>query len=64
MDVLTHDLTKELNNEDIKINTVQPKLIDTEIHTNNDQPNRAERLDRTTPLKHAKHAKEIAETII
>ncbi|WP_027896339.1 SDR family oxidoreductase [Zestomonas thermotolerans] len=64
LDVLTRGLAKELGGEGIRVNAVRPGLIDTEIHASGGQPDRAERLGRTTPLGRAGRAEEVAEAIL
>lgn len=64
LDVLTRGLAKELGGEGIRVNAVRPGLIDTEIHASGGQPDRAERLGKTTPLGRAGRAEEVAEAIL
>lgn len=55
---------KELGGEGVRVNAVQPGLIDTEIHASDGQPDRTERLGKTTPLGRAGRAEEVAEAIL
>ncbi|GIZ10717.1 SDR family oxidoreductase [Pseudomonas sp. NCCP-436] len=64
LDVLTRGLAKELGSEGVRVNAVRPGLIDTEIHASGGQPDRAERLGKTTPLGRAGRAEEVAEAIL
>ncbi|CAD5106738.1 SDR family oxidoreductase [Zestomonas carbonaria] len=64
LDVLTRGLAKELGGEGVRVNAVRPGLIDTEIHASGGQPDRAERLGKTTPLGRAGRAEEVAEAIL
>lgn len=60
VDSMTVGLSKELAGEGIRVNSVQPGLIETEIHA----PGRVERLGPTVPLGRAGTAEEVAETIL
>ncbi|RMH83013.1 SDR family oxidoreductase [Pseudomonas sp. AOB-7] len=64
LDVLTRGLAKELGGEGVRVNAVRPGLIDTEIHASGGQPDRAERLGKSTPLGRAGRAEEVAEAIL
>lgn len=64
MDVMTIGLSKELGPEGVRVNAVRPGLIDTDIHASGGQPDRAERLGKTTPLGRAGSAEEVAEGIV
>lgn len=64
MDVMTIGLSKELGPQGVRVNAVRPGLIDTDIHASGGQPDRAERLGKTTPLGRAGTAEEVAEGIV
>lgn len=64
LDVLTRGLAKELGGEGVRVNAVRPGLIDTDIHASGGQPDRAQRLGKTTPLGRPGRAEEVAEAIV
>ena len=64
VDTLAVGLAKELAPEGVRVNSVRPGLIDTEIHASGGQPDRAHRLGATTPLGRPGQADEVAEAII
>ncbi|GIZ41292.1 hypothetical protein CKM354_000460300 [Cercospora kikuchii] len=64
IDTLTVGLAKELGTQGVRVNGVRPGLINTEIHATTGDPDRADRLGKTTPLGRAGEAEEVAEAII
>jgi NAD(P)-dependent dehydrogenase (short-subunit alcohol dehydrogenase family) len=60
IDSMTLGLARELAGEGIRVNAVQPGLIDTEIHA----PGRLERLAPSTPIGRVGTADEVAEAIV
>jgi len=50
--------------EGIRVNGVRPGVIDTEIHASGGQPDRAQQLAPTIPMKRPGTAKEIANAIV
>ena len=60
IDSMTLGLARELAGEGIRVNAVQPGLIDTEIHV----PGRLERLAPSTPIGRVGTAEEVAEAVI
>lgn len=64
MDTFTIGLSKEVANEGIRVNTVRPAFIYTDIHTDGGEPDRVERVKNTIPLKRGGQAKEVAEAIL
>jgi NAD(P)-dependent dehydrogenase (short-subunit alcohol dehydrogenase family) len=63
LDTLAIGLAKELGAQGVRVNAVRPGLIETEIHASGGQPDRAERLGRSTPMGRAGRPEEIAEAI-
>jgi len=63
LDTLAIGLAKELGAQGVRVNSVRPGLIETEIHASGGQPDRAQRLGRDTPLGRAGQADEVAEAI-
>ncbi|GAB2898775.1 glucose 1-dehydrogenase [Streptomyces mayteni] len=63
VDTLTLGLAKELGPEGVRVNSVQPGVVDTDIHTAMGEPGRAERIGRATPLGRAGHPEEIAAAV-
>jgi NAD(P)-dependent dehydrogenase (short-subunit alcohol dehydrogenase family) len=64
IDTLTKGLAKELGPQGVRVNAVRPGLIDTEIHANAGQPDRARRRGLNTPLGRPGCAEEVAEAIV
>lgn len=64
IDSLTAGLAKEVAGEGIRVNAVNPGLIDTEIHARAGLPDRLERLLHQVPMGRPGSAEEVAETIL
>jgi NAD(P)-dependent dehydrogenase (short-subunit alcohol dehydrogenase family) len=64
IDTLTLGLAKELAPEGVRVNAIRPGLIDTEIHANGGEPDRAFKIGAATPLGRPGTADEVAEAII
>ncbi|WP_290796479.1 SDR family oxidoreductase [Flavihumibacter sp. UBA7668] len=64
MDSLTIGLAKEVAEEGIRVNSVRPAFIHTEIHAAGGEPDRINRLKDSIPLKRGGRAEEVAEAII
>jgi NAD(P)-dependent dehydrogenase (short-subunit alcohol dehydrogenase family) len=64
VDTLAVGLAKELGPEGVRVNSVRPGFIETEIHASGGQPDRARRLGANTPLGRAGEPEEVAEAII
>jgi NAD(P)-dependent dehydrogenase (short-subunit alcohol dehydrogenase family) len=63
-DALVLGASKELAGDGVRINSIRPGLIDTEIHASGGQPGRAQALGASTPMKRAGTAEEVGETIM
>lgn len=63
IDALTIGLGREVANEGIRVNGVQPGLIETDIHASGGIPDRVARLRDTIPVKRGGTAYEIAEAV-
>ena len=63
IDALTIGLAKELGPRGVRVNSVRPGLIDTDIHRSGGQADRAERLGRETPMGRSGQPEEVAEAI-
>lgn len=61
---MTIGLSKELGPEGIRVNTVRPGLIETDIHDDIGSPGRLERLVATTPIGRAGSAEEVGQGIV
>ena len=64
IDSLTLGLAKEVAGEGIRVNTVRPGLIDTEIHASGGLPNRVKDLEHLVPAKRGGSAMEVAQAIV
>jgi NAD(P)-dependent dehydrogenase (short-subunit alcohol dehydrogenase family) len=63
IDTMTLGLAREVADEGVRVNAVRPGVIDTEIHASGGQPDRAERLGPTLPMKRVGQAIEVASAI-
>jgi glucose 1-dehydrogenase len=63
VDALTTGLAKELGPDGIRVNAVAPGVIDTEIHARMGDPERADRIAASVPLRRPGRADEIASAI-
>ncbi|TDC15114.1 glucose 1-dehydrogenase [Streptomyces sp. 8K308] len=63
VDTVTLGLAKELGPEGVRVNSVQPGAIDTDMHATMGDPGRAERIGRATPLGRAGRPEEIAAAV-
>jgi NAD(P)-dependent dehydrogenase (short-subunit alcohol dehydrogenase family) len=64
IDTLTIGLSREVGAEGIRVNAVNPGLIDTEIHAAAGMPDRVARLSAGVPMGRGGSAEEVAETIL
>lgn len=63
IEVLTIGLAKEVAAEGIRVNAVRPGIIDTNIHTRNEQPDKPAQLAPSVPLGRAGQPQEVAAAI-
>jgi NAD(P)-dependent dehydrogenase (short-subunit alcohol dehydrogenase family) len=64
VDTLAIGLAKELGPEGVRVNSIRPGLIETEIHATSGDPDRARKLGAAAPLGRAGKPEEIAEAIV
>jgi NAD(P)-dependent dehydrogenase (short-subunit alcohol dehydrogenase family) len=64
LDTLVIGLAKELAAEGVRVNSVRPGVIETEIHASGGQPDRARRVGAGAPLGRAGQPEEVAEAIV
>jgi NAD(P)-dependent dehydrogenase (short-subunit alcohol dehydrogenase family) len=64
IDTLTIGLSREVGAEGIRVNAVNPGLIDTEIHAAAGMPDRVARLSAGVPMGRGGSAEEVAEAIL
>jgi NAD(P)-dependent dehydrogenase (short-subunit alcohol dehydrogenase family) len=63
VDLLTVGLAQEVVEEGIRVNTVRPGIIRTDIHASGGQPDRADRLAPNIPMKRPGEPEEVAAAI-
>ena len=64
LDTLTIGLSKEVAAEGIRVNSVRPGFIYTDIHASGGEPNRVDRVKEFVPMKRGGHAEEVANAIL
>lgn len=64
LDTLAIGLGKELGPEGIRVNSLRPGLVETEIHATTGDPDRARKLGAATPLGRPGRPEEIAAAIV
>jgi NAD(P)-dependent dehydrogenase (short-subunit alcohol dehydrogenase family) len=64
IDTMTIGLAREVAGEGIRVNAVQPGLIDTELHASSGIENRVAKLAPTVPIGRAGQAEEVAEAVV
>ncbi|MEX3070541.1 SDR family oxidoreductase [Vibrio alginolyticus] len=63
IDTLTKGLSLEVASEGIRVNSVRPGLIHTDMHADGGEPERIERLKSVIPLQRGGKPEEVAEAI-
>lgn len=64
MDTLTTGLSLEVAAQGIRVNSVRPGFIKTEMHTDGGEPGRVERLAPKIPMQRGGETEEVAEAIV
>ncbi|WP_299768719.1 SDR family oxidoreductase [uncultured Tateyamaria sp.] len=64
IDTFTKGLSDEVASEGIRVMSVRPGLIDTEIHAKGGQPGRAQKLAHMVPMRREGSAEEVAKAIL
>ena len=64
LDTMTIGLSKELADDGIRVNSVRPGFIYTDIHADGGEPGRVDRIKESLPLKRGGRAEEVAEAIL
>ena len=64
IDTFTLGLGREVATEGIRVNAVRPGVIDTDIHASGGQPERAQQLAPTIPMRRPGTAQEVAQAIV
>src|SRR5271170_860544 len=64
VDAMALGLSKELGREGVRVNSIRPGVIETEIHAAYGEPERPYKIGASTPLGRPGTANEIAETIV
>ncbi len=64
VDTLTIGLAKELAGDKIRVNTVRPGYIDTDMHASGGEPGRVARLAPSLPMGRGGTSEEVAEAIL
>jgi NAD(P)-dependent dehydrogenase (short-subunit alcohol dehydrogenase family) len=64
IDTLTIGLAKEVATEGIRVNTVSPGVIYTDIHASGGEPERVERVKDGIPMKRGGYPEEVAKAVL
>ena len=64
IDTFTVGLAREVANEGIRVNSVRPGFIYTEIHAEGGEPGRVDRINDSLPMKRGGEAIEVARAIL
>jgi NAD(P)-dependent dehydrogenase (short-subunit alcohol dehydrogenase family) len=64
MDALTTGLSREVANENIRVNSVRPGLIRTEMHASGGEPGRVDRLQSVVPMERGGEPIEVAKAAL
>ena len=64
IDTLTIGLANEVAGEGIRVNSVRPGFIETEMHSSGGEPDRLERVKGSIPLGRSGKADEVADAIV
>ncbi|OWU80489.1 SDR family oxidoreductase [Phaeobacter sp. 22II1-1F12B] len=64
IDTFTKGLANEVATDGIRVNSLRPGLIETEIHAKGGEPDRAERLAVNVPMKRVGTADEVADAVL
>ncbi|MBX7219155.1 MAG: SDR family oxidoreductase [Blastocatellia bacterium] len=64
LETMTIGLAKEVVQERIRVNTVRPGVIYTEIHASGGEPNRVERVKTRIPMHRGGQPEEVAQAIL
>jgi NAD(P)-dependent dehydrogenase (short-subunit alcohol dehydrogenase family) len=64
IDTMTIGLSREVAREGIRVNAIRPGMIDTEIHADSGDPDRARKIADTIPAGRPGTAEEIAHAVI
>lgn len=64
IDTFTIGLAREVADEGVRVNTVRPGIIDTEIHASGGQPGRVAAMRDVVPMKREGKAEEVAQAVL
>lgn len=64
LDAMTVGVSQEVAADNIRVNSVRPGLIDTDIHASGGEPGRIARLAARVPMQRGGQADEVANTIL
>ncbi|MDD2927034.1 SDR family oxidoreductase [Rhodoferax sp.] len=64
VDTLTIGLSKEVAAEGIRVNTVSPGVIYTDIHASGGEPQRVDRVKEAIPMKRGGYPEEVARAVL